>query len=88
MSSLKSPIASTANLPRITSTNSDGITDANSPSGDFFGEDRLCGTVVEANAQDAKELCEFIFTRVEDFQSGAEQYDDMAVLVLGMDSND
>lgn len=64
---------------------SDGITDVNSPTGDFFGAERLCATICEARAHNAQELTDFIFDRVEQFRDGAEQYDDMAVLVVGLD---
>jgi len=63
----------------------DGITDANSSTGDFFGSDRLCQAVCESGARNAQELCDFIFQRVEAFQYGAEQYDDMAVLAASLD---
>lgn len=66
----------------------DGITDANSPTGDFFGSDRLCDTVCESGAHNAQELCDFIFKRVDAFQSGAEQYDDMAVLVASLEAQE
>jgi sigma-B regulation protein RsbU (phosphoserine phosphatase) len=60
----------------------DGITDANSPAGEFFGMERLRETVRAANGQSAQDLCDLIFKRVERFQAGAVQYDDMALLVV------
>jgi sigma-B regulation protein RsbU (phosphoserine phosphatase) len=60
----------------------DGITDANSPTGEFFGVNRLRELVSTARAVDAHGLCDLIFERVTRFQAGAVQYDDMALLVV------
>jgi len=62
----------------------DGITDSNSPDGQFFDMERLCQAVQDSHARNAQELCDFIFKRVESFQAEAEQYDDMALLVAGL----
>ena len=61
---------------------SDGITDANSPEGEFFGVERLRQTICRAGGGGAQSLCDTIFERVREYQAGAVQYDDMAVLVL------
>jgi len=60
----------------------DGITDANSPAGEFFGVERLRETVSAAGRLSVQGLCDLIFEHVDRFQSGAAQYDDMAVLVV------
>jgi sigma-B regulation protein RsbU (phosphoserine phosphatase) len=60
----------------------DGITDAKSPAGEFFGVERLREAVCAAGGQIAQDLCDLIFKRVEQFQAGAVQYDDMALLVV------
>jgi serine phosphatase RsbU (regulator of sigma subunit) len=60
----------------------DGVTDANSPTGEFFGVNRLRELVSTARAVDAHGLCDLIFERVTRFQAGATQYDDMALLVV------
>jgi sigma-B regulation protein RsbU (phosphoserine phosphatase) len=60
----------------------DGITDANSPAGEFFGVERLRQTVSAAGGMSAQDLCDCIFEHVDRFQSGAAQYDDMALLVV------
>jgi len=60
----------------------DGITDANSPSGEFFGTERLRETVCAAGGLTAQDMCDLVFERVDRFQRGAVQYDDMAVLVV------
>jgi sigma-B regulation protein RsbU (phosphoserine phosphatase) len=61
---------------------SDGITDANSPAGEFFGTERLRETVCAAGGLSAQGMCNHIFEHVDRFQGGAMQYDDMALLVV------
>lgn len=69
----------------------DGITEANSPEGEFFGLDRLREAVSSASSASADEICRLIFERVGRFQQAAPQHDDMAVLVaradLGLEPN-
>jgi sigma-B regulation protein RsbU (phosphoserine phosphatase) len=60
----------------------DGITDASSSSGELFGLQRLHETALAASAASASDLCDLVFARVEQFQAGAVQYDDMALLVV------
>ncbi len=60
----------------------DGITDANSPSGEFFGVDRLREAVCKAGDSNSQELCDGIFERVLRFQADAAQHDDMALMVV------
>jgi serine phosphatase RsbU (regulator of sigma subunit) len=62
----------------------DGITDARSNSDELFGEQRLREAVLAAREKNAQDLCDFVLARVEQFQAGAPQYDDMALLVVGM----
>jgi sigma-B regulation protein RsbU (phosphoserine phosphatase) len=59
----------------------DGVTDAQSPDGQFFGKERLQQAVCAAGDKSAPELCDFVFRCVDQFQAGAEQYDDTALLV-------
>jgi len=66
----------------------DGITDANSPAGEFFGVERLRETVCAAGGLSAQGLCDLIFERVGQFQAGAMQHDDMALLVVKMNAGD
>jgi len=61
---------------------SDGITDANSPSGEFLGVERLSEMICCAGRSSAQEVCDSIFECVDRFQAGAVQYDDMALLVV------
>ena len=60
----------------------DGITDAHSPTGEFFGVERLRETVSADGGLSAKGLCNLIFEHVDRFQAGAAQHDDMALLVV------
>ncbi len=60
---------------------SDGITDANSTEGDLFGRQRLVAAVAESGESTAQVLSDRVFQRVVAFQAGAEQFDDMALLV-------
>jgi serine phosphatase RsbU (regulator of sigma subunit) len=60
----------------------DGITDANSPAGEFFGSERLRETVCAAGGLGADDMCDHIFEHVDQFQTGAVQHDDMALLVV------
>jgi serine phosphatase RsbU (regulator of sigma subunit) len=60
----------------------DGITDANSTSGEFFGMGRLRETICSVDGLSAQRACDLVFERVDRFQRGAVQFDDMAVLVV------
>lgn len=60
----------------------DGITDANAPSGEFFGVDRLREAVCKAGSLGPQGLCDAIFEQVLRFQADAAQHDDMALLVV------
>jgi serine phosphatase RsbU (regulator of sigma subunit) len=60
----------------------DGITDANSMTGEFFGAKRLREAVCDTGELGAQSVCNTIFERVDHFQAGAVQYDDMALLAV------
>jgi sigma-B regulation protein RsbU (phosphoserine phosphatase) len=64
---------------------SDGITDAVSQAGDFFGVERLRQTVCRGGGLGAQPLCDRVFEQVDAFQAGAAQHDDMALLVVKSD---
>ena len=59
----------------------DGVTEARSPEGDFFGEDGLRHLLRSCSGYDAKTLAGRIKDAVLDFQEGYPR-DDLAVLVL------
>jgi serine phosphatase RsbU (regulator of sigma subunit) len=62
----------------------DGITDANSAGGEFFGMKRLRETVCGSGELSPQSVCDLVFEHVDRFQAGAVQYDDMALLVVRM----
>jgi sigma-B regulation protein RsbU (phosphoserine phosphatase) len=59
----------------------DGLTDSLSPDGEPFGETRLRAFLAAHGDLSPRELCDATFAALAAFQGGAEQYDDMAVLV-------
>ena len=62
----------------------DGITDANASSGEFFGIERLRDLVCATGELSPQRVCDLLFEQVDRFRAGAVQYDDMAVLVMRM----
>ncbi|MDT8306446.1 MAG: PP2C family protein-serine/threonine phosphatase, partial [Anaerolineae bacterium] len=70
---------------------SDGLSDVQSPAGEFFEKERLAALVaaqvaaqVAGQAAAPGELCRTVFEALSDFQGEAAQFDDMALLVLGV----
>ena len=61
---------------------SDGITDAESPSGDMYGADRLTSVLCGHRALPAEEIADIIFADVARFQGGKDRFDDETILVL------
>ncbi len=49
-------------------------------SGEFFGVRRLQDSLLGALAVDVQGVCDLLFERVDQFQAGAAQFDDMALL--------
>jgi phosphoserine phosphatase RsbU/P len=60
----------------------DGITEAMNPSSDLFGEARLSAIVEEHGHLDSAELRERILREIESFVSGADQHDDMTMILV------
>ena len=60
----------------------DGISEAMNGVRDLYGEDRLCLCVEEHAALEPDALCDEIFESVREFADGAEQHDDMTMIVL------
>jgi sigma-B regulation protein RsbU (phosphoserine phosphatase) len=60
----------------------DGITEAMNPQSDLFGENRLGRIVEEHGHLDSAELRERILREIESFVSGADQHDDMTMILL------
>jgi sigma-B regulation protein RsbU (phosphoserine phosphatase) len=60
----------------------DGISEAMNSMRDLYGEDRLCLCVEEHASLEPDALCDAIFESVRTFADGAEQHDDMTLIVL------
>ena len=65
---------------------SDGITDATSPNGEFFGATNLIQVICDSPAKTPQELCDEIFQRVKVFQGEVLPYDDMTLLVASLEN--
>jgi len=63
----------------------DGITEAQNPEGDFFGEGRLFDAVQNGSGGVAEKMLGDVMTSVERFTHLAHQYDDIAVVVVQRD---
>jgi len=61
---------------------SDGITDAESKSGDMYGSDRLTSVLCGHRTLPANEIADTIFSDVARFQGGKDRFDDETILVL------
>ena len=60
----------------------DGITEARSPDGRFFGEDRFRELLVGVAGRTAAEIVETVVDDVATFRAGAEPSDDLTLLVV------
>ena len=60
----------------------DGISEAMNEMRDLYGEDRLCLCVEDHADLEPDALCDEIFESVREFADGAEQHDDMTMIVL------
>jgi sigma-B regulation protein RsbU (phosphoserine phosphatase) len=58
---------------------SDGVVEAQSPAGEFFGEDRLAGVLAESPA-DPQEAIDYLLEEIEAFTCGHTPYDDVTLL--------
>ena len=58
---------------------SDGVVEAQSPEGEFFGEDRLAEALAESPA-DPQEAVNFLVGEIEAFTCGHTPYDDVTLL--------
>ncbi len=65
---------------------SDGLTDALSPAGQPFDRPALAALLGGRAALPAGDLCAAVFAELDRHQAGAEQYDDMTMLVLAVDA--
>jgi sigma-B regulation protein RsbU (phosphoserine phosphatase) len=60
----------------------DGITEAQNVSDDFFGEDNLASTLVRLAGRNTREMTELLIVELKRFAEGAEQSDDITILSL------
>lgn len=61
---------------------SDGVTEAHSPSGELFGDERVAAALAAAPA-DPQRVVDRLLTDLADFTGGEEPYDDVTVLAVG-----
>jgi serine phosphatase RsbU (regulator of sigma subunit) len=61
---------------------SDGVTEAANPGGEMFGEVRIGSVLAECRNRSAADTMQQILGAVEEFIRGAEQVDDISILVL------
>jgi len=66
----------------------DGITDATSESGEWFGDERLVALIEEHGASPCDELRERILREVHVFAGAASQHDDMTMVLLRIEGVD
>lgn len=60
----------------------DGLTDAENPNGENFGEARLCRVVEEARSLSAGDVLRHILNSVEQFGQGVAPFDDLTLMVV------
>lgn len=60
----------------------DGLTDVVNDQDQFFGQTRFYELLHDLKSLNADELCEGVFSRLDQFRNNAEQYDDMTLFVL------
>lgn len=63
---------------------SDGVIEARSPDGDFFGEHRLLAAVADA-ADEPKALVDSVIRSIERFTRNSEPYDDITLVAVAHD---
>jgi len=64
---------------------SDGLTEAENPRLELFGEDRLLRIVERSDGLSADELMKEILADVEVFKEGADPHDDLTLMVVKVD---
>jgi serine phosphatase RsbU (regulator of sigma subunit) len=66
---------------------SDGVTDARSPAGEFFGSERLQDVVARASG-DPRRLIRDVLDAVEAFTESGAQFDDLTLVAVGRRTED
>lgn len=65
----------------------DGLTDVMTPEQELFGRERLFHLLADCAANSPGEICQSVFTALRNYQNGADQFDDMTLLVVEMTGN-
>ncbi len=60
----------------------DGLTEAESLSGDFFGEERLFEAILESIDASVEQMSDHIMHRVDQFTAGAPPFDDLTLVIV------
>ena len=60
----------------------DGVTEANDPKGNLYGEARLLTLLKDLSKDSLQDICEKVIADVDIFANGTEQFDDITVLAL------
>ncbi len=61
---------------------SDGITEVRNADGDMLGEYGLEALILESRAESAEHLCSAVVARIDEFQGGRPQADDLTLVVV------
>jgi sigma-B regulation protein RsbU (phosphoserine phosphatase) len=61
---------------------SDGVTEANDPDGNLFGQERLLEVINKGNHYSAQELCNYVWDTLEDYRGQTVQQDDISVVAI------
>lgn len=66
---------------------SDGVTDARSPDGEFFGEERLRAVIESRKNDDPEDLVAAIAEAIETFGAGQPLYDDVTLVAVAREAS-
>ena len=60
----------------------DGVTEAQNPQGDFFGDQRLLDVIRRNSSRPAQDIQQAVLDEVGRFTGGAPREDDIALMIL------
>lgn len=60
----------------------DGLTEAENIAQDYFGEDRLCDTILEFSEEAVDQISNRIMAQVDKFTAGAPPFDDLTLVIV------
>ncbi len=61
------------------------MTDIPVPGGQFLGREGLKSLLQSYDKRPVAQLCQLVFSDLATFQSSEDQYDDMTMLIVGVD---